>query len=185
MTMVGTSIELDTGLHVIMVTDTVNGCVDIFEIDVTCPDEVDGPQRDTIEMALIVGFTDTLCINVDEVPGTVTSVTNNCEDLSGLSADIFILDEIPCIEITGDAVGVDTACLVACNDLGVCDTTILIVNIIPPTIDTVEFTIAPTESGTYCVDTTELAGTITSINNICPQQAGDAVDFEVVSIFQC
>ena len=172
-----TMIEVDTGFHQIIFTHIETACTDTLLLNVDCQPSQNAV--DTIEVAILVGFSDTICIPTNDIPGDIVSVTNDCEELSGTAVDFNILEDTTCIEITADLIGSDTACIVVCNATEECDTTIVVVNVLPPRVDTVTFSIELTDNSTYCIDTTELSGTITSINNICPDNAADVVEFVI------
>lgn len=67
------------------------------------------------------------CPDTSGFVGTVILIENICLDQSGQFVDFF-LDQINfCVEYTGMVIGVDTACVVMCDNFGFCDTTILCV----------------------------------------------------------
>ncbi|MBP6185203.1 MAG: gliding motility-associated C-terminal domain-containing protein [Saprospiraceae bacterium] len=141
------------------------------------------PKTDTLHQEILIGFSDVICIDT-EVPGVIDSVYNICASASGQYADIAILSGTNCLEYTGEAIGTDTACIVICDDLGNCDTTILIVHVVPPTADTVVFILDIDQDSVHCLDLSELSGTVLSITDIC---AGPetSVDFNIVDSTAC
>jgi len=118
------SIELLPGTHEVIVNDLINSCSDTATILVAC-----------ITTEVWVEFvevteTDTICFDVSELPGTPVSITNFCEDLSGEMAIVEILPGPYCLAIEGIELGVDTACILICDDLGFCDTTYVYANVV-------------------------------------------------------
>jgi len=68
--------------------------------------------------------TDTFCIDTTELPGNmIVSFENVCEDAASGDVDFYLDPTTLCVYYTGLEVGKDTACIVACDDLGYCDTT--------------------------------------------------------------
>ncbi|MBL0080909.1 MAG: hypothetical protein IPP53_17955 [Bacteroidetes bacterium] len=61
------------------------------------------------------------------------------------------------LSYTGTSVGVDQICVSVCdNSLNICDTTVVIIKVVPPTdVDTIYDTICKSNcSEVYCLDTT-------------------------------
>ena len=56
---------------------------------------------------------------------------NFCDDLSTGNVEFFLDQNVFCVEYTGLELGRDTACIVACDDLGFCDTTFLCITVDP------------------------------------------------------
>ncbi|MEL6924827.1 MAG: hypothetical protein AAFO94_12340, partial [Bacteroidota bacterium] len=129
-------------------------------------------EADTIREEILVGFVDTICLNSTVLQTDVASIENICPDESGAFVDFVPLEGSSCVAFTGDAIGTEQACVVFCDSLQNCDTTILIVSVIPPTTDTITEIILVDSDTTFCPDTSELAGTITSISNDCPERSG-------------
>ncbi len=91
--------------------------------------QVVAPALEVVFDTIRVGLTPEYCIDTTELVGTIVSITNECPESSGTYVS-FILGNPPfCVQTEGLAVGTDTACIVACDDLGVCDTTIFIITV--------------------------------------------------------
>ena len=149
----------------------INGLCDTTTIIVeVLPVRLDA---DTIRREVLIGFVDTVCVTSSILQTEVESITNSCPDSSGTFVDFNPIDGTSCMEFIGDAIGEEQACIVICDSLQNCDTTILIVNVIPPSIDTIEAIVSIDSIATYCIDTTELAGTIDTIYNYCEELSGD------------
>ena len=124
----GTRVYLSAGVHRgELIGD--DGCVTRFSVTLGCSSAT--PQTDTVRWHLGVGFTDTLCVDASEVPGAIERVENLCADASGEYA-VVVLGDTTCLIGEGIEVGVDTVCLVACDADGVCDTTIVLVEVLDP-----------------------------------------------------
>lgn len=99
-------------------------------------------------------------------------------------ADIVSINGTPCLEITGEAIGSDTACIVICDNLGICDTTVVIVHVVPPTADQVIYTIEVGQDSLHCLDLSELSGSVLSVTDICAD-AEVAVDWTINDTTLC
>ena len=135
---------------------------------------------------------------------TTPSVVEVCPDLSALQGPIvassvsvspqprhvsFALGNNDCFNVTAFGNGIDSVALRYCDAANNCATAYYLitakpaVNITPSTVfDTV------TVEGsviTFCVDTTQLPGTITSVSNICPGSSGTYVDFTLLGNNAC
>ncbi|MCP4083065.1 MAG: hypothetical protein GY743_22825, partial [Planctomycetaceae bacterium] len=72
----------------------------------------------------------TVCTDTEtNIQGTITSVAI-CGDPSNGTLELGVL---PCVTYTPaqDYVGQDTACVITCTDLGLCDTTIIVFTVTP------------------------------------------------------
>lgn len=168
----GLTIELEEGPHEVIITDTVTNCTDTLFVSAVCT------TPDTIYFPVEVGDSDTLCLNDLELIGNIDTMYNICPDLD-FSSIVFI-DGTLCMEITGELIGVDTACIVACDDLGICDTTYVIIDVIPP-YNMIYDDVCLGEMGTHCIDTSllEIAGTPVTMTNICAGLSGESIVFEL------
>jgi gliding motility-associated-like protein len=77
-------------------------------------------------------------------------------------------------------IGQDTACFVACDDLGICDTIYLIADVVPP-YDVVLGGGCIGQQFTECIDITtiQIPGPVVSMTNICPELSGESVNFQI------
>ncbi|MEL6942525.1 MAG: Ig-like domain-containing protein, partial [Bacteroidota bacterium] len=87
-------------------------------------------KSSAISDVLFINQTISICIDTTELPGRINQFFNSCPENSGITSDIFVVND-HCVEITGLELGTENACLVLCDNLGVCDTTFLTVNIVP------------------------------------------------------
>ncbi|MEL6865116.1 MAG: gliding motility-associated C-terminal domain-containing protein, partial [Bacteroidota bacterium] len=177
--LIGEQIGLDT--FCMEVCDELAGVCDTFNLIVEVT-----PVIDTLPVEVLIGFTDTLCINVASLQGDLDTIYNYCEAASGTAAEVLILETTQnCVELTGFEIGMDTACIVICDVEGFCDTTILVIEVIPPQIDTISETVLLGETDRYCIDTSELALTVDTIYNICENASGSFVDFSLEADSLC
>ena len=111
-------------------------CNDTAWITVACQ-----PNTAIFMDTVAVNTSDTFCLDQSELAGNIVSIENSCEDQSGESV-IFEIDTANyCIIYTGVEAGMEKACIVLCDDLGTCDTTIIDI-LVEPEEDTVAFPIA-------------------------------------------
>ncbi|MEZ5029812.1 MAG: gliding motility-associated C-terminal domain-containing protein [Saprospiraceae bacterium] len=181
----GTSCFAYTGLNIGVDTFCIEICGDLGCDSTMVIIHVIPPtmSTDTIETTVLIGFTDTLCLS-PQITGQIDTVFNICPDASGMFADIVSIDGTPCLEITGEAIGTDTACIVICDDLGTCDTTIVVVHVVPPTPETVVYTIDVGQDSIHCLDLNELSGTVLTVTDICADQE-IAVDWTINDTTLC
>ncbi|MEZ4950489.1 MAG: gliding motility-associated C-terminal domain-containing protein [Saprospiraceae bacterium] len=170
------ALALPIGNHEFEFRDTVNGCISQLDLMIICnPDTTGNNGGDTLITSILTGFTDTICLTGNNAPDTIF---NACPGNSGTFASITPIPGTNCVEYTGLTTGTDTACIVTCTN-GICDTTLLIVNVIPPTPDTVFIQLQVLTDSIYCLDGSELPGEIVSVTNICQILSGEFVIFNI------
>lgn len=125
----GTRIEILPGTYDIVLTNA-DDCASKFSVEVSCSTN-QPPASDTILWTVGVGFLDTICLNLDEVPGNIASVTNLCPDESGEYALVTSLDSV-CFSALGVELGEELLCIVVCDDDNVCDTTYVLIEVVRP-----------------------------------------------------
>ncbi|MBK9016057.1 MAG: gliding motility-associated C-terminal domain-containing protein [Saprospiraceae bacterium] len=174
----GFSLQLASGVHELVAVDTVSGCADTVTVTVNCT------STETLQVSLLIGESDTICVSSSELSGQIISLTNICQD--GQFIGYQLLND-SCIILTGNLVGQENACLVACDGNGFCDTTLLVATVSHPFLNGIADTLTLTQIGQFCFDENQLnlAGTLTSIQNICPGSSGTSVQFMVDSIGFC
>jgi hypothetical protein len=105
-----------------VVLSAQNGCDSIVNLRLLVQTMVS-----TLTDSIAIGQSETACVNT-EIFQQISSFTNDCPQPAG--GTDFVLDAASgCLEYTGLAEGIDTACLIACDAFGVCDTTYLIVSV--------------------------------------------------------
>lgn len=89
---------------------------------------VSNPTPDTLTQNMILGDSMLICMDSTELGGDLILINNICENTGGAAS--FLIDTLTyCTGIIANQVGQDTACIILCDNFGVCDTTILIANI--------------------------------------------------------
>ncbi len=117
------AIEIGKDTACIFVMDDL-GNVDTTYI-VAC---VSNPSTDTLIQNMVLGDTMSICLDSTQLGGNLILISNICENAGGSA--IFSVDTLTyCTEIVADQIGQDTACIILCDNFGVCDTTILVANI--------------------------------------------------------
>lgn len=135
--------------------------------------------------SLLINFTETICIDTTFLPGYIISAENICPDDSGESV-VFEYDDIThCVTYTGISEGLDQGCFMLTDNFGNTDTVFVCIETLLPEAGTIIDTILIGLSETYCIDTTELAGSILSIENFCPALSGDEVEFTLDGVNLC
>jgi len=121
----GVAITLAVGVGQLEVAflDTLSGCTDTIQATLACV------QSDSLFLEIELGMTDSLCLDTLDLPGNLVSISNACAGNSGEFVSFNPLDA-PCISYSGVEPGTDIGCIVICDDLGVCDTTYLVVTTI-------------------------------------------------------
>lgn len=86
------------------------------------------PPVDTIYTTMAIGGTQTICIPSNQLIGTPISSSMNllCNNFYNITIDSTIND---CLYLYANSYGTDTSCYAICDDLGFCDTTIIIITI--------------------------------------------------------
>jgi len=172
----GAELALSEGLHELIITENASGCKDTLYITVECAGSTDDPN--TIEETIIVGTTDTLCLELFGI-GAIEEVNNLCEDASTGNVSYEMIDGTPCLEYTGLTVGIDTICLEVCGTAG-CDTTTIIIDVLPkntPIPDTIEVILTVGTDSTLCLNTS-LTG-MPSVSNECEADGTGNADFTI------
>lgn len=113
-------------------------------------------RNNTIIDTLLLGTNTTYCFSGANLPGTVVSLENICPDLGGTFASFVINPLDLCIETNTLAVGTDTACIVACDNLGYCDTTLISLTVVEPNTNVGDTTLVAVNDTLFTPPSTEL-----------------------------
>ncbi len=105
--------------------DALGNC-DVVDLIVTV-DECITQSIEYVKDTVFINQTEVYCVDTFNLPGNIISVEDFCADLSGDFVDYFIDPNGFCMEYTGVELGIDSACVVVCDDLGFCDTTMFCV----------------------------------------------------------
>ncbi|MEK7257618.1 MAG: gliding motility-associated C-terminal domain-containing protein, partial [Bacteroidota bacterium] len=184
----GTELDFSQGTHKIVAIDLSNGDKDTLTVIVEClqlpPSFI---YRDTVPAD---GLPYVLCLDSTELLGTVVSVSNACEDASGEYVSFFIDTANFCVKYEPiKCGGTEQACIVVCDDLGVCDTTYMIITVDYSLCTAVSHKIMDTLlvnfTGSFCIDTSSLPFPVESVENLCPGDSGESVDFDYDPATHC
>ena len=151
LTPLGGEIILPIGSHEISVLDNNNSCTDTVQINIACL------PSDYMSLNTYVNVSGSICVDTSDLIGNFSTLENACAS-SGVSVDIFPGDI--CIDWDTQEAGTHQVCLVACDDLGYCDTTFITFHLTNPQTDTIDVIMAENETEYLCIDSTELIGNI-------------------------
>ena len=135
----GTVLLVNEGIHEIVFTDTATTCTDTIQVMVMCT------PGNIVYDTITVGTMDTYCVDTTNLLGNIDTIYNDCPMSSGEYVLFDVIDSTFCLDYEGVDIGTDTACVVICDDLGACDTTTVIVTVIPLLSDSL---LAVTETDT-------------------------------------
>ena len=155
------------------------------------------PQAPIVKDTIFQYQTKTYCVDtaVLKLNGKITKVENLCPKLSGTQVT-FTIDTLkacttinggPGLSITynGLQIGTDTACIKVTDSFGKSDSLTVIVTVkklIPLVIDE---NLLVSATKTVCIDTSRIAGPVTSIVNKCPNLSGKNAKFDINPITKC
>lgn len=172
----GSNLKLPVGTHNVQIQE-IGGtmCLDTFVVNVVC-------VNTTVEnIAIDQDSTITYCFDNSDLQGNIVSTEIFCPDDPSSVASFTLINSNTCVEILGVSEGLDTACYVICDDLGICDTTTLYITVgaPPPSVQWIFDTVYVNTSERTCIDTSGLSGSISGISNNCPDQSGEFVLFSI------
>jgi len=151
LTPLGSEIYLAQGSHLITLVDTATACIDSVLITVACL------QNDYLSLTTYLNISGSVCVDTSDLIGNFATLENVCND-SGIGLDIFPNDV--CVDWETLAAGPQQICLMACDDLGFCDTTFISFVVLDPQNDTIDVIMSEDDSRYLCIDSTELFGEI-------------------------
>ena len=159
----GTELTFQPGFHLVNILEFASGCQDSFFVHVACI------QNDTIQIdTLFENASDIICLDFSELQMDVVSVSSLCP--AGDNVIFSLINGDSCVLINTVTPGVDTACFLACDDLGFCDTTYIIIDVqdLDPS-QFHEFNIEIDEDvvGTQCLNLNNLTTGVDTFYNIC------------------
>lgn len=123
---------LNAGTYNVTLKD-VNGCsVTIKNIIVQNLCQSIKPKRDTVNLSVIIGKTDSICLTNDPAFAGQTLTHTFCNGSSIVTSSLGTanLNALGCVVYKAAALGTDQICVRSCNSSGVCDTTIVLVKIV-------------------------------------------------------
>ena len=96
-------------------------------------------------------------MDTSDLIGNFATLENVCDE-SGIGVDIFPNDV--CVDWETLEAGPQQICLMACDDLGFCDTTFISFVVLDPQTDTIDIIMNENDSQYLCIDSTELFGIV-------------------------
>ena len=151
LTPLGSEIRLVQGAHLITLVDTATACIDSVLITVACL------GNDYLSLTTYINISGSVCVDTSDLIGNFATLENVCED-NGMGLDIFP-DDV-CVDWETIVGGPQQLCLMACDDLGFCDTTFISFNVLDPQTDTINVILSEDDSQYFCIDSTDLFGTV-------------------------
>ena len=139
--------------------------------DTTIIEFVVGPVKDTLYRTILEDDSLTICPPViSNLGGTITSITSYCGPNQGTFTNDITTG---CIVYKPDTnyVGQDSLCVVTCDNFSNCDTTIVIITVIP-VIDTIPVTIPEDSSFTICPPNTTDTDVLGTVSTVCGPNHG-------------
>ena len=119
----GTALTLGEGVHQVIFTHPDTQCADTLDVQLVCL------TPDVLLDTVLIDQMHVFCIDdldASQLPGTPSSLLYSCVDCDN-GFDDFNGDG--CFTYTGGAEGSDEVLLILCDDLGVCDTTRLLLTV--------------------------------------------------------
>lgn len=113
----GVAIEVPLGGYQLTITDTVTLCSETVMVELVCI------NSEVVTNNILVGQQDTFCLDLSELVGSVSSVQNICPGTNGEIVNFTIDTSSVCVIYEGNEPGFDSACVIVCDDAGLCDTT--------------------------------------------------------------
>jgi len=178
-------LSLSTGIHSIFITNLEDGCEYSYDLTIDC--KIDVPENGTvIDTTIFRDDTQTICIDTDDLPGAPVSITNVCESAATGMIDYSIDTENFCVTYTGISAGSDALCIEVCDADGNCDTTNIIIQVLPLSAkDTIEVSVVNGKTETFCLETIILPAELDTIYNFCENESGVFVDVSVLEGTPC
>ncbi len=88
------------------------------------------PSPEVIEETVLLGNTYNDCFDTSELNGNVVNINDICAPNTNNNVNFGINNVSLCLEAESVSIGSDTACIVICDDQGICDTTTYIINVV-------------------------------------------------------
>jgi gliding motility-associated-like protein len=167
----------DTVIHILVGANGISDTTRLIVIVTTRDTFVTNPRPSVDSIRLSTLERKFYCPDSSELRGSPIVSIASCSIAPFDNTSIAFVQATKCVDLVGLKAGVDTFCLVICNQAGFCDTTTLFVRVTPDTVrpvastDTVRMIVG--DSLTYCrIDTSQIGGRVDTIYNLCPQFSG-------------
>lgn len=121
--------------------------------------------------------TNQVCIDTSELNGSIMEMINGCPAQSGEYVMFDLNMGTYCVDYSAIDIGQGTACIYITDSSGDVDTTYLVVTVTAPPSDTLFQNINLGDMGIFCIDTTQLGGNVSIVENICGSNVSNAASF--------
>ncbi len=165
----------------IVLCDDLGAC-DTTYLTITVDNSACDMTPEKITDAVLINFSGTACLDTTEMPGNIVEFEIGC---TNGNVDYEVDETTWCVTYTGILAEPDTACINLIDEFGNVDTTYFCVDVSLPQPSTVSESLPCGTNLITCLETNELAGNITSIENICPESSGTSINFEIDNISLC
>lgn len=180
-------LTLKPGKYEFEFKDTLWSCDIRLNLTVRCDTLKDTPVNSlVIEKTMCIGDTLSVCLDTTELNRGPFKINNLCDN--GYKAIQYEVKGL-CVKIKADTLGSESLCMYICDPYRRCDTTYIVLNVIPkpnPTgkIDTLYREIEETKKDTVCILTKNLVS-VDTIFNYCESSSGKAVKFSLTAKDKC
>ena len=172
----GSTLLIPSGLHNLVISDTQRFCSDSLLVIAHCA------EKDSMEVVVELENSDTLCFSSNELAGDSVTLAVDCLENEVVSIEIYA---DTCVIITGVKSGRDTACILLCDEVGICDTTIITIQI---PIEQFEDSIEIGETQEICItdDLININGKLLTIGEIRMMDSlANTISYEIDDITGC
>ena len=179
----GLELSFPHGVHQLVVERLADGQRDTSQIYVSCTEAVQ------VDLTVDWLTSDTFCLDFSELLLPPITVRNDCPDASGTEVAFQWILGDSCLQITGLNPGADSACILACDQTGQCDTTwITATTLVDYRVGVRDFydTVRVGQSGTHCIDLSVFGGmAAASITDLCPADWGSTANLSIDLLNYC
>ena len=173
----GTSLSFTRGFHEVILEDTINNMADTFYVHAFC--------SETINDQLVAGNSVTECLPNTDLLGGVASI-GFCSGDPSNAAVTFTLDPVQnCVTYQAIQGGSASACVILCDSTGFCDTTYFNISVSDPSqVHQVDLEIGVGEVYSYCFDSTNTSGQVTSVS-MCGTSSNGFATYAIDTLTNC
>ena len=135
------------------------------------------PKPSIDSIAIKIGELKVYCPDTLELLSGLVSNIGSCTTATFDNSTLMFNNVTKCVESRGIKAGKDTACIVICNSIGLCDTTTLYITVsadtVKPTPDTARITVRLGQDSLFTnIDSTQIFGAVDTIYDACPGKNG-------------
>ncbi|MEM1321727.1 MAG: gliding motility-associated C-terminal domain-containing protein [Bacteroidota bacterium] len=176
----GSLLNFGEGMSEVIINESATACSDTFYVEVRCI----RPQ--TFRYTLELSESGQDCLDFSELGADVNSVNNFCENISDPLVSFAMTNGDSCVSFTALSVGVDSACIAYCDQLGYCDTSYFVVTVRNPRrLFVRDLSLAVSARDTICVDTTTFDNPLDTIFDLCSGSNGIFAGVEIDTVNYC